>query len=183
MLVACPMPWGTMLLTGGNAVNTVNIAQVATTTIAPFRVHVATVLAPAGGWEWLQVGSSKDTLTKDGETITLVWGSNKLLSFSSTAGLVVDGQQQAKLQKLTRAMGLPMEDSQLWKSLPKGHPAKLGAMAALKAKAAELLQDIAEAPAAEAPAAEAPKPSKPRGRGRAAGKPAQAQTSTEAMGF
>ena len=141
--------------------STTTTSTAATSTIAPYRVHVITVIAPAGGFTHQQTGTLVDTFTSaDGSTvITAQWGQNKLLGFTSTAGVSSTGTEAAKLQKLTRALGVQMTDTELWKSLPAGHAAKLGAMAALKAAAAALLVDIA--PAADAaPAAAAPAASK-----------------------
>jgi hypothetical protein len=165
------------------------------TTVAPYRAHVASVICPAYGWDFLQVATTTDTLTKDGEVVTLVWGANKLLSFSSTAGLVVDGQAPCKLQKLTNLLAgskvMGETPDSIWASLPAGHPAKLGAKAALRAKAAEILVDMLPATSAvdaeiaklETPAPAKKAPAKKAPASRKAGSKVVAATTLEDMGF
>jgi hypothetical protein len=168
---------------------------IAQTTVAPYRAHVAAVICPAYGWTWVQQGPTKDLLTHpDKAPVVIIWGANKLLSFS-TEGLLVDGQAPCKLQKLTNLLAgskvMGETPDAIWASLPAGHPAKLGAKAALRAKAAEILKDMlpevsavdAEIAKLETPAPAKKAPAKKAPASRKAGSKVVAATTLEDMGF
>ena len=161
----------------------ITVAPVATNVIAQYRAHIASVVAPIGGYVFEQLATMQDRFTKteNGKVVDVIvvdWHSNKMAGFSSFyQSITVQGQEQDKLQKLCRAMGVQVANEELFKSLPKGHPAKLGAKVALMAWAAQNLTtkepvtpvslDIAqveeEAPKPKAPA----KPKAPSARAKA----------------
>ena len=82
----------------------------ATSTIAPYRVHVRDIAA-AAGWKVTQTSSEVDTFTQQGkDSITATWGATQLSTFTGIKS------QAAKLQQLVTLLGVRMTATQLFKS-------------------------------------------------------------------
>jgi hypothetical protein len=125
------------------------------------RLHVLNV-AKSLSWVHLQTSTNTDTYSKGGVTITAEWGSTQVGAITSTAGASIPAGESSKLQKLCTLLGARMTNSQLFTTVPAGHPAKLVNLPTLKLQASKSFKVIAAKPAPAKPApAKGAKPAKP----------------------
>lgn len=113
--------------------------------IAPYRWHVISNVSAGLGWSWIQVSSTEDRFTKNGLTINASWTSGELREASGDDGFAIRYRDQAKLQKLCRALGADIRDDQLFKALPADNIARLPDIDDLRQQAMTGLQTFAAA--------------------------------------
>lgn len=113
--------------------------------IAPYRWHVISNVSAGLGWSWLQVSNTEDRFTKNGLTINASWTPGELREASGDDGFEIRYRDQAKLQKLCRALGAEIRDDQLFRALPAGNIARLPGLDVLRQQAMTGLQAFAAA--------------------------------------
>lgn len=124
--------------------NATQVTAPGTTAIAPYRLHVVDI-AKKAGWKVVQTATNVDTFTKGAVTRTVSWAATQMGEATGTDGLLIAHRESAKLQKLVRALGVKMSDTELFKSVALDHPAKLTPkrLAELKLRAAKEIRVIA----------------------------------------
>ena len=124
--------------------NATKVALPGTTAIAPYRLHIVDI-AKKAGWKAVQTATNVDTFTKGDVTRTVSWAATQMGEATGTDGLLIAHKESAKLQKLVRALGIKMSDTELFKSVPSDHPAKVTPkrLAELRLRAAKEIRVIA----------------------------------------